>query len=39
MKRIINFHLIVLLPMEELFIKEQWKEERIPREDLFIKQQ
>jgi len=38
-----NFPLIVLLPMHELFIKEQWhqqwKEERILREDLFIKQQ
>jgi len=43
MKKGTNFPLIVLLPMDELFIKEQWhqqwKEERILREDLFIKQQ
>jgi len=38
-----NFPFIVLLPREELFIKEQlhqqWEEERIPWEDLFIEQQ
>jgi len=43
MKKVTNFPLIVLLPMDELSIKEQWhrqwKEERILREDFFIKQQ
>ena len=43
MKKGTNFPLIVLLPMDELLIKEQWhqqwKEERILHEDLFIKQQ
>ena len=42
-KKCTNFSLIILLPMDKLFIKEQWhrqwKEERILREDLFIKQQ
>jgi len=42
MKKGTSFPLIVLLPMDELFIKvqwhQQWKEERIPRENLFIKQ-
>ena len=43
MKKCTNFPLIILLPMDDLFIKEQWhqqlKDERILREDLFIKQQ